>query len=182
MPSEHKRGSGGMIVSLIVAIGKNNQLGVGGHLLWHLRDDLKNFKKLTTGHIILMGRKTLESIGKPLPGRLNIIITRNSNFPPMGMCRIFSRIEEGISFAKNIDEEELFVIGGGEIYCYCLENNLVDKIYLTKVDFDGEADVFFPQINSNDWKIVEEKFFQKNQNNDHDFCFNVLMKKWNEKA
>jgi dihydrofolate reductase len=165
-----------MIVSLIAAIGKNNQLGVGGSLPWHLADDLKNFKKLTMGHAVLMGRKTFESIKRPLPQRINIIITRNSNFLPVGGCKFFSSIEEGIEYAQNSGEEELFVIGGGEIYRRCLENDLIDKMYLTRVDFDREADVFFPQID-NGWKVLEEKKFQKNQDNDFDFYFSVMVKR-----
>ncbi|MDR2760943.1 MAG: dihydrofolate reductase [Rickettsiales bacterium] len=165
-----------MIISLIAAIGKSNQLGMRGSIPWHLGDDLKNFKKLTSGHAALMGRKTFESIKRPLPNRTNIIITGNRNFSVEG-CKIFSSIGDGIDFARNSGEEELFVIGGGEIYDRCLRSNLADKMYLTRVDFDGEADVFFPHFDSGDWEILEEKKFQKNQDNDFDFCFSIMTRK-----
>jgi dihydrofolate reductase len=162
-----------MIVSLIAAIGKNNQLGLNNRLPWSLKDDLKNFKKLTLNHAVLMGRKTFESMGKPLPQRTNIVITRKNNLE-MGNACVCGSVEKGVEFAESIQEKELFVIGGGEIYKYCLDNNMVDRIYLTVVDYGGMADVFFPEINMIEWEIKETKSFQKNDDNEFDFEFRVI--------
>jgi dihydrofolate reductase len=139
---------------------------------------MKNFKKLTLGHAVLMGRKTFESIGMPLPKRMNIIITGNANFLAKD-CEVFNTVENGINFAENNGEDELFIIGGGEIYKYCLEKNLVEKIYVTKVDFDGVADTFFPELNMDKWELVESEKFPKSNANEFDFRFEIFKKKSN---
>jgi dihydrofolate reductase len=164
-----------MIVSLIVAIGKNNQMGINNSLPWRLKDDLKNFKKVTEGHSVLMGRKTFESIGKPLPNRTNIIISRSANFSVEG-CKVFNSVEDGISFAKDMNETELFIIGGREIYEYCLTGGIVDKLYLTKVDFDGKADTYFPEVDLFEWKILSSEQFQKSEKNEYNFLLEILCK------
>ncbi|MDR0572274.1 MAG: dihydrofolate reductase [Rickettsiales bacterium] len=162
-----------MIVSVIAAIGKSNQLGLNNRLPWSLKDDLKNFKKLTLNHAVLMGRKTFESIRSPLPQRTNIVITKNSNLETDGIY-VHDSIEKGIEFARNAEEEELFIIGGGKIYSYCLNNKLVHKIYLTVVDYDGVADTFFPKINMEEWEAKETKNFRKSNNNEFDFSFHIF--------
>lgn len=157
-----------MIISIIVAVDNNNGIGKNNSLLCKLKDDLLNFKNLTKNHCILMGRKTFESIGKPLPNRTNIIISRNYN-KNYDNTFIFNNINQAIDFAKEKNENELFICGGGEIYKYFLENNLVNKIYLTQINNNFNADTFFPQINFKQWKIISETQFKKNEFNEFDF-------------
>jgi len=124
------------MLSLIAVIGRNRELGLDNHLLWHIPGDLAHFKKLTTGHPVIMGRKTFESIGKPLPGRTNIIISSN---PAVGV----SSVREALEHAKKAPgSEEIFVIGGGKVFSETID--LADRLYLTIVDKTAEADVFFP--------------------------------------
>ncbi len=138
-------------ISIIVAVGKNNRaIGKAGALLWRIGDDLKRFKTLTTGHPIIMGRKTFDSIGKPLPNRTNIVITRNSNFKPDGVV-VAKSLEEAIRLAQtlahgNNKNQEIFIIGGGEIYQQALP--LCEKLFLTEVESEVEGDVFFPDYHA----------------------------------
>ena len=126
-----------MKLALIAAIARNRGIGVGGQLPWHLSDDLKRFKRLTTGHAVLMGRKTYESIGKPLPNRRNVVLSRR----PVPGIETYATIPAALSALK--DEEWVFVIGGGEIFSLLLEK--ADKLYLTIVEKDVDADTFFPE-------------------------------------
>ena len=126
-----------MKLALIAAIARNRGIGMGGQLPWHLSDDLKRFKRLTTGHAVLMGRKTYESIGKPLPNRRNVVLSRR----PVPDIETYATIPAALSALK--DEEWVFVIGGGEIFSLLLEK--ADKLYLTIVEKDVEADTFFPE-------------------------------------
>ena len=134
-------------INIIAAIGKNNRaIGKAGALLWRIGDDLKRFKTLTTGHTVIMGRKTFDSIGKPLPNRTNIVITRNSNFKPDGVV-VAKSLEEAIRLAQtlahgNNKNQEIFIIGGGEIYAQAIP--LCEKLLLTEVESDAEGDAFFP--------------------------------------
>lgn len=157
-----------MSISIIAATGKKNELGKGNQLLWHLPDDLKHFKELTTGHTIVMGRKTFESIGKPLPNRRNIVITRDMNFTADGIEVIHSLQE-----IQNRDEE-IFIIGGGEIYAQALP--FADKLYLTEVDASLDADTFFPQFKKNEWNEVERTHHNKKEKHLYDFDFVVYEK------
>jgi len=127
-------------VSIIAAIAENRAIGKNNKLLWRIPEDLKRFKKVTEGHAVIMGRKTYESIGKPLPNRLNIIITRNTSYKPPA-CFVFPSLGEALVYAKKYEKEEIFVIGGGEIYRQALP--LTDKLYLTVVKGEYEADTFF---------------------------------------
>jgi dihydrofolate reductase len=128
-------------ISIIAAIGKNRELGRRNELVWAISADLKRFKQLTTGHPIIMGRKTYESIGRPLPDRTNIIITRNTD--PIPDCVVVHSLEEALSVANAEDAEEIFVIGGAEIFAQALPHT--DRLYMTLVnDEDPSADVFFP--------------------------------------
>ena len=163
-----------LIKSIIVAVGNDNQIGYNNNLLWKISDDLKNFKKITLNHSILMGRKTFESIGKPLKNRKNVIITSNSDYK-IDSCYVFDDIEKALDFAK--DEEEIFICGGEQIYKYFLENNLVDRIYLTKVNYDGVADRYFPKINENEWNIEKIFDFEKNEANEYSGSFFIYNKK-----
>lgn len=136
-----------MKISLIAAVGKNNVIGSNGDLPWHLPDDMKFFSKTTKGHHVLMGRKNYESIPakfRPLPGRANIIITRQKDFKDIGI-KVFNSIEEGIKHAQLNGESELFIIGGGEIYRQTI--NVADRLYITHVDTEPEGDAHFPDFN-----------------------------------
>jgi dihydrofolate reductase len=155
-----------MKISIIVAQGRSGQIGDNNRLLWKIKDDMQNFRRLTTGHHILMGRSTFESIGKPLPNRTNMIITRNANFNVEG-CLIFDCSYKAIDFAKNNNEIELFVCGGSLIYDFFIKNDLVDRIYLTNVDYNGKADKFFPNLDYDKWKIAEKIPFEKNKQNEY---------------
>ncbi len=164
-----------MIISHIVAIANENAIGQNKDLLFRLSADMKLFKSLTTGHHILMGRKNYESIGRALPNRTSIIITRNPDHKEEG-CHSFTSIEDGIAFAKKNGETELFIIGGGEIYKQTF--SLIDKLYLSKVNETFEkADTFYPNINFDNWKIIESEKFLKNEKNEFDFEFFELEKK-----
>lgn len=141
-------------ITIIAAIGENNELGLDNKLIWNIKEDLKRFKKLTTGHSIIMGRKTFESISKALPGRLNIVLTKNKNFKFKDVS-IASNIHEAIELTK--DDEQPFIIGGSEIYSLFI--NMAQTIELTRVHNNFKADTFFPDINFGKWnKIYEEKF------------------------
>lgn len=138
------------MISIIVAIGSNNVIGKNGALPWHLPEDLKRFKQLTMGHPIIMGRKTHESIGKPLPGRVNIVITRQKGYTAPG-CEVFSSFEEAVAKYKDQDP---FVIGGAEIYRVALP--LADRLYITEVHPNAKTgeggDVFFPDFDRTAWR------------------------------
>ncbi len=130
-----------MKISIIAAIGPNRELGRNNKLLWHIGEDLKRFKKLTQGHAVIMGRKTYESIGKPLPNRTNIIITHDDKFSAHN-CIVVHSIKEAIKIGKDLSPEEIFFIGGGEVYRQALP--YAQKLYLTVVEGRYEADTFFP--------------------------------------
>jgi dihydrofolate reductase len=156
------------MITVIAAIAKNNALGKDNDLIWYLPADLKRFKKVTTGHYILMGRNTFESIGRPLPNRTTIIITRNKNYSKEG-CLIASSIEEAIELAK--EEAQLFIIGGAQIYKEIMAKDLADQLDITLVHSEFEADVFFPKIDPNVWKEVAREDFKADEKNEYDFSF-----------
>ncbi len=147
-------------ISIIVAMNKGNRaIGANNALLWKIPADLKRFKELTTGHSIIMGRKTYESIGRPLPNRTNIIVTRDSETPAMiaaktAGCLVCPSLSEAIEIAKRHDDTEIFVIGGGEIYKQALP--VTDRLYLTLVDSDSKGDVFFPEYEKEFTSIIEQ--------------------------
>jgi len=158
------------MITIVVAVGKNNEIGKGNQLLWHLPKDLKHFKEITNGYPVVMGRKTYDSIGKPLPNRTNIIVTRKTDWFEEGIL-IVNTLKEASKHAKKINEK-VFVIGGGDIYKQCME--VADRIELTRVDGEFDADVFFPEINEKEWEIVEEECIEKDEKNDYDFCFQTF--------
>ncbi|RPH29378.1 MAG: dihydrofolate reductase [Bacteroidales bacterium] len=135
-----------MTISIIVAVAENNAIGYDNHLLWHISEDLKRFKNLTIGHHIIMGRKTYESVGKPLPGRINIVISRQESYSVEGGL-IAKSLEEALELAKQ--DSEVFIIGGAEIYKQALP--ITDKIYLTRVHAGLVGDAFFPELNLSEW-------------------------------
>ena len=145
--------------SIIVAIGKNREIGKGNKLLWHIPEDLKNFKEITTGKTVIMGRKTFESIGRPLPNRKNIVLSKNGDkesFEQKGI-KLYQNLENLIADYKNY-EEEIFIIGGEQIYREFMQKGLVRRLYISYIEFsDSEADAYFPEIDSPSWKIIKEK-------------------------
>ncbi len=145
-----------MTLSIIVAVAQNGAIGCHNELLWHISEDLKRFKRLTMGCPIIMGRKTYESIGRPLPGRRNVVITRNADYRAEGIEVVYS-LEEALRSVSNV-EGEVFVIGGGEIYLQALP--LAQKLYLTKVEQNPEGDTFFPEINEVQWQEVAREEFE----------------------
>ena len=143
------------MINIIAAIGKNRELGKKNQLLWHIREDLQRFKKLTLDNAVIMGRKTYESIGKPLPERLNIIITRDQNYQANG-CLIADSMEKALVIAKEkAPGKEIFIIGGGQIYQQGIK--YADKLYLTLVEGEFDADTFFPDYGNFGKKVFEEK-------------------------
>ncbi len=160
-----------MKVSILLAIGKNNELGGNNALLWKLSDDMKLFKQLSMGHSIIMGRKTFESIGKPLPGRKNIVVT--TSFIDVEGIYTATDLNHAIEMARESGDDEAFIIGGAQIFNYAVD--LADKMYLSFVDGTFEdADVFLPEIDYSDWKLVESKQFEKNDRNEYNFEFRVF--------
>ncbi|MFZ8933699.1 MAG: dihydrofolate reductase, partial [Bacteriovoracaceae bacterium] len=137
-------------VSIVVGIGNNREIGLGNKLLWHLSEDLKRFKKITMGHHMIMGRKTFESIGKALPGRTTIVISRNNIELPEGVL-LANSLDNAINMAKDRDETEVMIVGGAQIYSQAVDR--ADKIYLSRVDFSGEADTYFPPFEHLQWDV-----------------------------
>lgn len=154
---------------MIAAVGENNALGKDNNLPWHLPDDFKRFKALTTNHMIIMGRKTFESFPKPLPNRVHIIITRDRNYiPAFPHCLVVHSMEDALKLAEK--EELAFIIGGGEIYAMGMA--VAHTIELTRVHESFEADTFFPQIDENGWKLQKDEFHPKDEK--HRFAFTYL--------
>ena len=158
-----------MKVSLIVAASTDNVIGRDGSLPWHLPEDLRRFKAVTMGKPIVMGRLTYESIGRPLPGRRNIVITSRPDYRADG-CEVVSSPEEALRAAG--DAREVMIIGGGEIYRRFLPR--ADRIYLTRVDADVAGDVYFPELAPADWTVVDDASFPPDRDRDYGFSFQVL--------
>ncbi len=159
--------------SIIVAIADNNAIGNKNELLWHIPDDLKRFKKLTSGHQVLMGKRTWESLPiKPLPNRENIVLT---DIPGeiIKACTMAYSIEDALS--KMNDNKECFIMGGGMIYRQFLDK--ADKLYITHVHKSFEADTFFPEINYKDWELIEEEKHQREGNLDFSFTYATYVRK-----
>lgn len=161
------------MITLVVAMGLKNEIGAHNKLLWHLPTDLKHFKELTSGFPIIMGRKTYESLGRPLPNRTNIVVSRNQNWFEEGIL-IVGSLKEALKFAKKIDEN-IFVIGGGTIYEQTI--GLADKIEVTLVKTELEAEVFFPEIDEKIWTKTRETCHEKDDRNEYDFCFQTFERK-----
>ena len=155
-----------MLLSLIVAVAKGNVIGGDNKLLWHLPADLKHFKNVTMDHTIIMGRKTFESIGKPLPGRKNIVVTRQDDYQANG-CTVVNNLQEAINSCEK--EEEAFIIGGAEIFRQSIP--AADKIYLTRIDHAFDGDVFFPNLNFSEWKLVKYVKYHADEKNKYEYSF-----------
>ena len=160
------------MISIIAAIGKNNELGKKNELLWNLPADMQHFRDITRGHTVIMGQKTFESIGRPLPNRRNIVVTRSDSFTYKGI-EISKSLEDTIQSFKNANEE-VFVIGGGEIYRQTI--NEADKLYITHVKENfPEADVFFPKIDSS-WKEISREKHEPDEKNAWAYAFSIYEK------
>lgn len=159
-----------MTISLIVAAANNNAIGKEGSMPWHLPNDLRHFKNLTWGMPVLMGRKTFESLGKPLPGRKNIVISRQPGWSAPGAVVVKS-IEDALFIAREADMKEVMVIGGGEIYRSLFES--AKRIYLTRVEAEPEADTFFPVIDPQQWHLMSQKNHEADEKNAYNYSFQV---------
>ena len=154
-------------ISIIVAKAKNNVIGKDNQLIWKLSSDLRFFKKTTTGHHIIMGRKTYESMGKPLPNRTSIVITRNQDFEiPEGHFVVYS-LEEAIRLCISKNLGQVYIIGGAQIYKEAI--NICDEMLITEVDASPDGDVFFPEFNLSNWKKENGEIFQKDEKNEFNF-------------
>jgi dihydrofolate reductase len=158
-----------MIISFVVAIAENNAIGKDNGLLWHLPADLKHFKQITNGHTIIMGRKTFDSMGKPLPNRRNIVITRNADLKIEG-AEVTTSLDDALALCKT--EEEVFIIGGAEIYKEALDKT--DRIYLTTVHQRFEGDAYFPELDRNKWVETAREEHQRDEKNKIAFTFSTL--------
>ena len=160
------------MITIIAAVGQNNELGKDNTIIWHLPDDFKRFKYLTTGHHIIMGRKTFESFPKPLPNRTHIVISRQKNYSPNG-CIVVDNLQKAIALVPK--NEEVFVIGGGEIYTLALP--FATKLELTRVFGTFTADAFFPAINFHNWQLINEELHKQDEKHSFSFCFETYIRK-----
>ncbi len=158
-----------MRISIIAAMSSNRVIGLKDDLPWHLPPDLKHFKQLTMGHHMIMGRKTFDTIGRPLPGRVTIVVTRRTDFVHPGVLVAHS-IDDALRLAE--DDKEVFIAGGGEIYRLTLD--LADRIYLTVIHHEFEGDTFFPPFDESKWEVVEEQEFHPDEQNPLRFTFLTL--------
>ncbi len=163
-----------MIISLIVAMDEKRGIGKAGKLPWRLSSDLKRFRELTMGHHMIAGRKTFESIGKPLPGRQTIVVTRNASFKPDG-CLVAASVQAALALAQDRGETEVFVIGGAEIYTQTLD--VADRVYLTQVHAEVDADTFFPELKHDSWTETQSAFQPAGDKNQYAFTFKLLERK-----
>ena len=157
-----------MTLSLVVAASSNNGIGRDGGLPWHLPDDLRQFKRLTTGKAVIMGRSTYESIGRPLPDRRNIVMTRNADYVADG-CDLVSSVSEAMDAVEGADET--MIIGGGQVYRDFLP--LADRIYLTRVHAEVEGDTYFPEIDESTWQLVSSEHHAADEK--HRYAFDVMV-------
>jgi dihydrofolate reductase len=160
------------MITMIAAAGENNELGKDNDLVWHLPDDFKRFKQLTTGHHIIMGRKTFETFPKPLPNRTHIVITRKTHYKKEGAVVAHS-LDEALLKAQN--DEQPFIIGGGEIYQMGLP--VSDKIELTRVHGSFQADTFFPEIPKDQWQLISEIHHEKDDRHKYSFTYETWVRK-----
>lgn len=156
------------MINIIVAMDENRVIGKRGNIPWHISEDLQRFKRLTMGHPVIMGRKTFESIwaslGKPLPGRTNIIVTRDREYVAKSRCVVFHALEKALSF---VEHQQAFVIGGGEIYAQCIDR--ADRLYVTHIRNGFDGDTYFPKIDPHVWKVIEYKEYSQDAVNPYAF-------------
>ena len=164
-----------MVVSLIVAVSENKVIGKDNDLVWHLPTDMKFFKETTKGHFVIMGRRNYESIPhkyRPLPKRTNVIVTRQDDYKAEG-CLVVNSVEEAIELAQKAGDKEPFVIGGGQIYKYAIENNLVDRIYLTRVHTEIDGDTYFDDLDDS-WKLLHAELHPSDEKHPFAFTFQTF--------
>ena len=166
-------GGRGAALILIVAASENNAIGKNGQLLWHLPNDLKFFKNTTWGFPVIMGRKTFESVNKPLPGRTNIVITSKPDWEAKGVITVRS-LEESIQKVGETNSKQAFIIGGGEIYKQSMD--IADKIYITRVHANLEGDTFFPTIDKSKWQLIEDEIFEIDEKHAYSYSFQIWEK------
>lgn len=154
------------MIIIIAAVSENNALGKDNDLVWHLPDDFKRFKNLTSGHYIIMGRKTFESFPNPLPNRTHVIVTRQKNYAPEG-CLIANTLQDAIQLCPT--NENIFIIGGGEIYKQSMV--FADVLEITRVHHTFEADTFFPEIDPTVWELISEEFHPIDDRHKHSFSY-----------
>lgn len=162
------------MISLVVAASQNNAIGKNNQLLWHLPNDLKFFKNTTWAGVVIMGRKTFESVNKPLPGRLNIVVTGNKNWQAEGVMTA-ADLQQAIELAGKENFKKIFIIGGGEIYKQSMP--MADIIYMTRVHTQIDGDTFFPLIDTNEWQLKERNDFYRDEKHAYDYSFETWEKK-----
>lgn len=160
------------MIIIIAAVSENNALGKNNDLVWHLPDDFKRFKQLTSGHYIVMGRKTFESFPKPLPNRTHVIITRQKNYSPEG-CLIANTLQEAMQLCPK--NEDTYIIGGGEIYNQSI--GIADILEITRVHHTFDADTFFPDIDAEVWQLTNEVFHPKDDKHNYSFTYQTYHRK-----
>lgn len=163
-----------MRISIVVAMAKNRVIGKRNRLPWYLPADLKRFKQLTMGKPIIMGRKTRDSLERALPDRVNIVVTRQTDYHPAGTVAVHS-VEEAIKYAQSLNAEEVFIIGGEQIYSQTI--NRADRLYITEIDEDIDGDVFFPEFDRNDWELFEQIEGAVDEKNQYPHRFLVFHRK-----
>ena len=159
-----------MPVSLIVAVSSNGKIGRDGGLPWYLPADLKHFKRTTMGHHLIIGRRTWEEVGKPLPGRTMVVVTRSRRFAPKG-AQVVRSVEQALELAA--EDDEPFIGGGSQIYRIALAGDLVDRIYLTRIHAEVEGDTHFPDFDLGEWELVTEEHHEADEKNEFDYSFLV---------
>lgn len=157
-----------MTVSLIVAVSSNGVIGRDGGLPWYLPGDLRHFKRTTMGHHLIIGRRTWEEVGQPLPGRTMVVVTRSRRFAPSGV-QVAPSVEQALELAAGDDEP--FIGGGAEIYRIALAHDLVDRIYLTQIHAEVAGDTFFPDIDFDAWELVSEEHHEADEKNEFPYSF-----------
>ena len=159
------------MISIIVAVAQNGVIGDKNSLLWHISEDMRFFKRTTSGHPVIMGRKTYESLGRPLPNRTNIVISRTLR--SIEGCTVVGSLEEAVAMFPK--EEEVFIIGGAQIYALAL--NIADKLYLTRVCHDYEGDTSFPEWNEQEWQLISQESHEQGEEYPHPFAFEIYERK-----
>jgi dihydrofolate reductase len=161
-----------MRVSVIAAVSENGVIGRGGELPWRLSNDLRRFKEITMGHTVIMGRRTWESIGRPLPGRRMVVVSRQPNYQPDAAdVNVTTSLGDAIQIAEAAGDEEAFIIGGAELYRAALPR--ADRVYLTRVHADVTGDTFFPTVTWVDWRLLESRICKADDKNDHPHTFEI---------
>ena len=159
------------MISIIVAVAANGVIGDNNSLLWHISEDLRNFKRITSGHPVIMGRKTFESLGRPLPNRTNVVVSRTAT--AIEGCRVAASLDEAIAMFSA--DEEAFIIGGAQIYAQALD--AADKIYITRVGRDYEGDTSFPEWDATRWRLTSREEFVRGEKYPYPFSFEEYVRR-----